>query len=763
MSVSASGCYDRDCLAAWALGRLESQRFEEVSAHLERCASCQQAVAAFDGIADPLVQLLREPLPVPRPLGENAAGPQASTISHVSATDTFVPGASPPPFPQGLPGIEMGELLGKGGMGQVYKARHVRLNRFVAVKVMSQPVAHGDDAHKRFEREMQVLAQLDHPNIVRIHHADEANGRPYLVMDFLEGVSLSEHVRQRGPLPVTEACALARQAALGLQHAHERGAVHRDVKPSNLLRTRDGVVKLLDLGLARWILRGDGGETLTVPGAIMGTPGFVAPEQVSDPHSAGAPADVFSLGCTLYFLLTGECPFPGSTVTEKLEALARMSPKPLAALRPDCPKEIVNMVANMMDRRPTARCASAGLVAERLRPFCLEDASGSEKLAPVPAGSLRRRWPVWAAVALVALVAGLGLWLGLGQSVTVKTPQGTLEHRSTAVAQQPKGGASGVDDGLVGEIASMSGGRDVDLVRFSPTTRSALTSESGPLRIWDLEKRRLLTSWGSAAHRSFAPHVFTPDGRFVVIAPQLVISDPVTGKPSGKLIREWKEATLHDMSFSANGNKWFLTAQFNGFLRLWTLPAGKLYREFKHGTVAVTACLTPDGKFILSGGNDNVVRLWDIEKDRQEKTYEGHEKPVLLVRLLADGKRFVSVSRDGKVIVWDLNSGKKLHKLSLDNSGAYNRTIQRLAVAPEGRRLLAGHAGGSISLWDLDKGERVSKWAGHKNSYVRAVDITPDGRYALSVGSADQLLRYWRLPAVPGGKTLPEGIVQPAK
>jgi hypothetical protein len=652
-----------------------------------------------------------------------------------------VPGGPVPPVPHGLPGIEIGELVGQGGMGRVYKARHVRLNRLVAVKVMAPSASRSDDAHKRFEREMQVLAQLDHPNIVRIHHADEAGGVPYLVMDFLEGVSLADHVRLRGPLPVAEACALTRQAALGLQHAHDRGMVHRDVKPGNLLLTRDGVLKILDLGLARWA-EGGGEETVTGFGVVMGTPGYVAPEQVSDARSAGPAADVFSLGCTFYYLLTGACPFPGESTAERLQALGKMSPKPLAEVRPDCPQEVLQMVATMMDRIPACR-GSAGWVAERLRP----PAHGERPERRSP-GSPTRRPLMWAAVvsALVGGALALALWLSPGQ-------------------EGAKGPTAEAEDGKVGEVANMSGANGPDLVRFSPATGLAVTAETeGALRIWSLEKRRLLNSWGRVTNRPLALAVFTPDGRSVVTPPGLVLSNPLNGEQGGKLIADWKDASVHDMSFSADGKR-FLTAKYDGSLLLWTLPAGKLYREFKHGTNAVAACLTSDGKFILSGGTDGVVRLWDIEKDRQETTYEGHGEHVEFLGLLADGKRFVSGSLTGKVIVWDLKNGKQLHKLSLENKGSYDYTNSRLALAPAGRRLVAGHVDGSISVWDLDKGERVSTLTGHKQGWIRAVDVTPDGRYALSVGSVDgQLVRYWRLPPVPAEhRVLPEAIKKPEK
>jgi WD40 repeat protein len=213
----------------------------------------------------------------------------------------------------------------------------------------------------------------------------------------------------------------------------------------------------------------------------------------------------------------------------------------------------------------------------------------------------------------------------------------------------------------------------------------------------------------------------------------------------------------YDISFSANG-KFFLAPSYDdGFVRIWSLPLLKLHREFKHGKSADTACFTADENLILSGGDDKVIRLWDIENDRQENTYEGHEKPLRLVRALADRERLVSVSSEGKVIVWGLKSGKQLKTWKLDNVPGLTDHYKIVAVAPKGNRLLAGHPDGLITVWDLDKGELVCKLEGHKKA-VTAVDVTPDGRYALS-GGADLTLRYWRLPATTAAaKDLPKAV-----
>jgi serine/threonine-protein kinase len=262
------------------------------------------------------------------------------------------------------------ERLGEGGMGMVFKARHQKLGRIVALKVIRKEHLQKREAVVRFDREVKAVAQLGHPNIIHAYDAAHLGDTHFLIMEFVEGTDLDKLVKERGPLPVALACDYARQAALGLQHAHEQGLVHRDVKPPNLLLAANGVVKVLDLGLARLVSPeafSEQGTILTHDGAILGTPDFIAPEQARDPHAADIRADLYSLGCTLYFLLTGSVPFPGGTLTEKLLKHHLDPPEPVRRLRPAVPEAVAAVVARLMakrpeDRYPTPADAAAALV-----------------------------------------------------------------------------------------------------------------------------------------------------------------------------------------------------------------------------------------------------------------------------------------------------------------------------------------------------------------------------------------------------------------
>ena len=260
------------------------------------------------------------------------------------------------------------DKLGEGGMGVVLKAQHRRMKRTVAIKVLSPAAVKQAGAVERFHREVEAAAKLSHPNIVTAHDADEHQGMHYLAMEYVEGKDLASIVKDRGPLDVRQAVECTLQAARGLQYAHGKGIVHRDIKPGNLLLDKEGIVKILDMGLAR--IAGaeaamGGPERLTTTGQVMGTCDYMAPEQAFDCHNVDARADIYALGCTLYRLVTGSPPYPRETLMQILVA-HREAPIPsLAAARPEVPEALDAACTRMLAKEPQDRQPSmAEVVAE---------------------------------------------------------------------------------------------------------------------------------------------------------------------------------------------------------------------------------------------------------------------------------------------------------------------------------------------------------------------------------------------------------------
>jgi serine/threonine protein kinase len=272
------------------------------------------------------------------------------------------------------------DRLGAGGVGQVYKAWHQPMKKVVAIKVLRPHAAKDREAVDRFYREIELASQVSHPNIVYAYEAGPVGNLLVLALEYVEGITLEDLVKKSGPLPLEQACAYIRQAAAGLQYAHERGLIHRDIKPSNLLLARSapttpgaGSIKILDLGLAR-LQQATGSSTanLTVAGGqsvMQGTPDYMAPEQALDFHLADIRADIYSLGCTFFFLLTGQPPFSGRTLAEKLMKHQTAQPA-VDRIQPAPPPEVTGLLLKMLAKDPAQRPQTPGEVERALQPFC---------------------------------------------------------------------------------------------------------------------------------------------------------------------------------------------------------------------------------------------------------------------------------------------------------------------------------------------------------------------------------------------------------
>lgn len=385
------------------------------------------------------------PAPTDR-INVGAAGGPAPTRVYPA----IAPHAPPPPSQLGQ--YRLRDRLGQGGMGAVYRAEHLHLKRDVAIKVLSPGQASDPRAAARFQLEMEVVGRIDHPNVVRATDAGEASGVHYLVMELIDGVDLARLLGGGGPLPVAEACEVARQAAVGLQAAHDHGLVHRDVKPSNLMLTASGAVKVLDLGVALLRPGGRNPDGLTGVGEVMGTAEYMAPEQWTETHAVDGRADVYSLGCTLYTLLTGGPPFRdlgGSSFPWMMLAHQGTPARPVTEYRPDVPPALTALLTRMLAKDPADRPASPGDVAAALEGLAaganlaalVHPAKPSTKPVVVrrpPATPPRRRTHRVLYAAVAVLVVGTSA-VGLAGRLAGGRPEPAAPEPAPAPAPEPAG------------------------------------------------------------------------------------------------------------------------------------------------------------------------------------------------------------------------------------------------------------------------------------------------------------------------------------
>ena len=305
--------------------------------------------------------------------GSSAPCPMCGAPERTMATPPTFPeerpalsiGSEMPQTPPVLAGYEVLEEIGRGGMGIVYRARHRDSGQVVALKVIRKEKLSSADMVSRFRREALASSRLQHPNLVQVFEADLAGETPFLAIEFVPGLTLQKLVEDGGPLPVALACDFIRQAALGLEHADRMRLVHRDIKPSNIMVLAPvglplpprPVVKILDMGVARLFQSEHDAPltTLTRDGSVIGTPDYIAPEQLENPRGVDIRADIYSLGCTLYYLLTGQVPFPGGSLVQKLDRQRWHVAPAVGQLRPDIPSAVAAVVRKLMAKHPDDR------------------------------------------------------------------------------------------------------------------------------------------------------------------------------------------------------------------------------------------------------------------------------------------------------------------------------------------------------------------------------------------------------------------------
>lgn len=367
-------CPDRNNLHDYLSGRLTGTDATELEQHLEGCEFCERVADELETEPDSLVRVLQtwrassseddsDRCPEVLSAQEFAAGlaDRLRPVRNLELATSPVIGA-----------YELIDILGRGGMGSVYLARHRKLDKQVAIKLLPSLSAQRQDIVTRFQREIRAAGKLDHSAIVRATDAGEADGVHFLVMDAIDGLDIGQICRTVGRLSIADACEIARQTAVGLAYAHSQGIVHRDIKPSNLMLDVGGKVKILDFGLAQMSVWTDELAELTTVGQLMGTLDYMAPEQAEPRELPNERADVYALGATLFRLLCDRPPLSAShgiTPIEKLHLIASHQITPIDGLRNDIPAKLSRLVMQMLSRDPAKRPATAEEVAERISAF----------------------------------------------------------------------------------------------------------------------------------------------------------------------------------------------------------------------------------------------------------------------------------------------------------------------------------------------------------------------------------------------------------
>jgi WD40 repeat protein/serine/threonine protein kinase len=678
------------------------------------------------------------------------------------------------------------ERLGEGGMGAVYKARSRKLGRTVAVKVIRKERLTHPDAVRRFHREIQACAHLSHPNIIHAFDAGEEQGTHFFVMEYVEGTDLGALLKKQALLPVPAVCAYIRQAALGLQHAHEKGLVHRDVKPSNLFLCNrgagsgpNGVVKVLDLGLARISDDPDHSGTLTDTGAVMGTPDYMAPEQILDTHAADVRADLYSLGCTLYQLLSGQVPFPGKTVGHKLFRHQTETARPIEELRPEVSPALAAIVRKLMAKKPEDRFQAPAELVEALdgasspTPVSSEDTfanlSSTASVPPSPTVASPRRWLVAgsaAAVLLAGAVVGLVLLSRRPGPAPAPGPAPVLDQTSKA---GDKGPGISPWDGLDARLIPKE-----ELFDFQPPELVAVLGEHrlrhwgavravavcGPENRWIASAGvdRVIRLWGRESGREeqvLSGHTATIIGlsasanglRLASAATDNTVRlwDLTMSRPP--IVLEVGKDVPQAVALSSDGN--LVAAGGAGkVIHVWGLAGGKPVKQpvlTGHKETVRGLAFAPGSKLLASAGDDRSVLLWDLagKSDQAIARLEAHKDRALAVAFSSDGKQLASTSFDGQGYLWAV-AGKDTRRI--DSFQATGTATAAVAFRPDGKTLACGGSHKPIHLFRLADTTGLEQGAvlrGHHDS-VHALAFTPDGK-ALFSGGADSTVRVWLL------------------
>jgi tRNA A-37 threonylcarbamoyl transferase component Bud32 len=775
-----------DELAAFAQGKLSADESAVIEEHLLACDACAAALERQP--EDSLLCAAR----ATATFAETPTSPPHATASGVVTTapipadavgEATEVGEAVPPGLAHHERYRVVRQLGRGGMGAVFEAEHLVMQRPVALKIINRAYIANEAAAERFRREVRAAARLHHPNIVTAFDAENVGETHFLVMEYVEGKSLARLVKERGPLPVRDACDYIRQAALGLQHAHERGMVHRDVKPDNLMLTPDGTVKVLDFGLAALTAERSAGG-LTEADVIMGTPAYMAPEQAEDARKADIRADVYSLGCTLYHLLTGSVPYPADTSLLKILAHRERPMPSIRAVRPEVPKELEAILARLLAKKPEDRYQTPGEVADALEPFTQAEAKRP-----------RKRRPLLVAIALAALFAGV-VWAG-AVVYRIQTDKGEIVIRTDdpdiEIVIKRGGELVRVIDGKSKQtweldtakyqigMADQPDGLRIDLSGKGAFTlrrgeKGVLTitraAEKGPPPSREPGKadkvglaRRL--PWGNRNRGSRVR--FSPDGRYCGAWAWFT-----EGKASG--YRIWEVAKgkavqqlpgvrgVTAFLFTPNGQQLLTGLDSGGQSEItrWDIQTGEKLAGYPVPPRIDPLDVSPDGKWlaVFLGGPDwsqgNSILILDLETGRRVCQVNAlHAKSILVAwaQFTADGKQLLTMDADP-------NAGKSTFRFTDLETKKVARSFEvphslggPFALLEHDRQVAAFYgvepAGWFVGFWNVEDGKLVRTVKLAMDRPVRAtaesVSLSDDGRFLATNHPKEQTVRFFEL------------------
>jgi WD40 repeat protein/serine/threonine protein kinase len=671
----------------------------------------------------------------------------------------------------------LGEV-GRGGMGVVYKARHRSLHRLAAVKMVLQGTFASAQQLHRFQLEAELAARVQHANIVQVYEIGSHDGQPFLAMEWVEGGSLAKQVDGR-PWPAAEAARLIESLAHAIHAAHSQGVIHRDLKPANVLlqalatdehrstqmkneaKAISGpaigvhpcssvahcLAKITDFGLAR-PLQGDAGLTKT--GVIVGTPGYMAPEQASGTNAlVGPAADVFALGVMLYELLTGQRPFQGDSALEVLRAVTSAEPTRPRRLQPSMPRDLEAVVLKCLEKEPGRRYPLALELAEDLRRFLDHkpvQARGASVVGRLGRWARRNRG-VAAALCVIALLL---ISVAIASSIAALRFERLADEREVARTEAVSAATKAVAEKNRADREADAAWRNQYIAHMNRVESDwehgnifrildtlAFYREPPPdrpdVRGWEWYYQDRLCHQEVRTLRGHAALAFSPDGKRLASASGDGRTVKVWDASTGQEILSLKGVT--NVAFSPDGKR-LASASYDSTVRLWDAASGQELRALKgHTGVVSSVAFSPDGTRLASCGADQTVRLWDAASGQELRTLKGHTG-AQGVAFSPDGILLASAANGEPVKVWDAVRGQELRALKGHNDGANG-----VAFSPDGTLLASANWDGTVSVWDTVRGQELRTLKGHTGQ-IWSVAFSPDGTLLASAG-IDKTVRLW--------------------